>query len=170
MSDKESLPDFDGRTAFGGALRFYDPDDDSWEQQWGRFYGNLMPNIKVFAIDAFGTVYGISSNDMVTIFWSETGEVEDLGVGISDFYEMIMQDPDNTINLGLYEDAVKKYGKLSFDEHFAFKIETALGGSLTVDNISVMSADEHFQSLGKLANRIKDIPEGEVISNITIEH
>lgn len=170
MPENSVLPDFDGRTAFGGALRFYDIDDESWKQQWGKYYDALMPDIRIFAIDAFGTVYGLLPNSTVAIFWSETGEVEQLDVGLSEFYEMIIQDPDNTINFSLYMDAVKKFGKPAFNEHFAFKIETALGGSLSVDNISVMDATDHFMALGKLANRIKDIPEGQRIGDIAIEH
>jgi len=167
--DKSSLPDFDGNTAFGGALRFYDCEDDAWKSEWGKYYGSLIPDIKVFAIDAFGAVYGLSEKYEVVIFWSETGELEPLGVEMNEFYEMIMNDPIGTINLDLYLEAVDRYRKPSFDEHFAFKIETALGGKLTTDNITILNSIEHFKALGKLANRINEIPEGQGIDNISIE-
>lgn len=166
---KELLPDFDGKSAFSGALRFFDRENKSWEKEWGGHYESLMPEIDIFAIDAFGTVYGLSNGGEVVIFWSETGDIEPLGVGENEFYEIIVDDPINTINYDLYLAAIQEYRELSYDEHFAFKIETALGGELSTDNISIMNAIDHFKALGKLANKIKDIPEGEVVSNVLLD-
>ena len=169
MTDKFSLPGFDGESAFSGAIRFCDNGKKDWEQEWGDFYGSLKPSFRLFATDVFGTAYGLLSNNEVAIFWPETAELESLGIGISEFYEMILADPISTINLDLYMSAVKKYRKPTLDEHFAFKIETALGGELTVENVVIMNSTEHFRSLAKLAIRIKDMPVGAKITSIQLE-
>lgn len=169
MIDKTQLPKYDGFSAYDGALRFFDPEDTSWKYQWGKYYGELMPNIKIFAADAFGTVYGLLDNGSTAIFWTETGEIEGLGVDLDEFFELVYQDPDGTINLSLYQAAVEKFGNISVDKHFAFKVETALGGQLSIDNIVLMDSNDHFKALSKIAKQIKNIPEGQVINNILIE-
>lgn len=166
---RKNLPEFFGDTAFKGALRFFDINDKSWKKTWGQLYGSLIPSINIFASDAFGTVYGISNNEVV-IFWTETGELEPLGMNENDFYDLIVEDPDNTINLGLYCQATELFGVLSKDDHFAFKIETALGGDLSLNNITVMNGVDHYKSLGKLANQINSLPEGERIDSILLSN
>lgn len=169
MPKSEVFSDFDGAAAFKGALRFFDPDDDRWKTSWGVSYGPLMPNIRLFASDAFGVMYGLDDDDKAVIFWSETAELERLGVTEEEFYRLIKQDPDGTISYGLHVDAEKIYGRLGLDQHFAFKIELAMGGELSVKNIMVMDAVAHMNALGKLAQRIRDIPVGTKFDQVRLE-
>jgi hypothetical protein len=157
---KENLPGFDGSSAFGGALRFHEPNDQTWLEQWGRNYGSLTPQLDFFASDAFGTYYGIDHSGLVSIFWSETGEVERLGLEESDFFQKIKHDPDGTINFNLYQEAVRRFGKPLPSQHFAFKLETALGGSVAAENIVIMDAVEHMRALAKIAQQIAGVPDG----------
>jgi len=160
--DMEKVPGFDGHTAFGGALRFHDALDLSWIDRWGREYGALIPDLRFFASDAFGTMYGLNAAGHVGIFWSETGDVEELGVDREEFFEMIAEDPNGTINLDLYREAVERIGVITYDQHFSFKVETALGGQLAVENLMIMDADAHMRALGAIAQQIHDIPPGSV--------
>lgn len=166
---RNDLPEFTGDTAFKGALRFFDINDDSWKLSWGVCYGSLIPDIKIFASDAFGTVYGLLDDGEVAIFWTETGELEQLGIYENDFYDLIVEDPENTINYSLYCEAENSYGAITKENHFAFKIETALGGELSLSNITIMNQVDHFRSLGKLATQIDIIPEGESINSVMLE-
>lgn len=167
--NKNNLPGFNGSSAYSGGIRFHDVGDMSWRELWGRYYEHLEPNIHIFATDAFGTVYGIGSYDTVVIFWPETGDVEELGITEGEFYGLIAADPDNTINLKLYNDSIVIHGVPALDEHFAFKIETALGGHLTVDNITIMPIKDHYRFMAKLALQIHDMPVGTKITNIVSE-
>lgn len=160
MTSKGDLPDYDGHSAFGGALRFLDPDDCSWKERWGQSYGYLAPNLRFIAADAFGTMYGLDDAGKVAIFWAETGEVELLGVEPDKFFSMILEDTNGTINLDLYREAVRKIAGIGLQQHFAFKVEIALGGQLVVDNIMAMDADEHMRVLGSLAQQIHAVPVG----------
>jgi hypothetical protein len=167
MGTEASLPGFDGKTALSGALRF--GSQDALLKAWATDSGQPAPKMQSFASDSFGVVYGIDSNGKVAIFWPETGEVERLGVSKDEFYELVKKDPEGTVNLSLYQDATKKLGPLAPEEHFAFKIETALGGPLTVENVLKMKAADHMRSLGKIAREIRDIPVGERIARVRAE-
>jgi hypothetical protein len=169
MQINSVFEDFDGNTAFGGALRFYDPADESWRTTWGVYYGMLIPNIRIFASDSFGVYYGLDERNKVAIFWSETGELETLGVGIDEFYTMIKEDPERTINISLYNDAEKKLGKIKSNEHFSFKVELSLGGELSVDNLVITDEVSHMRQLGKIAQQILQLPVGTEINKVELE-
>ena len=81
MSNFIALPDYDGTTAYKGALRFYNHSDKTWETQWGSFYGDIKPSFQLFASDAYGTAYGYLESKEVAIFWPETAELESIGTG-----------------------------------------------------------------------------------------
>lgn len=148
-----ALPGFDGRAAFDGALRFFET-DDAWMTRWGCHFGDLVPDLRLIASDAFGTMFGLDKFGKVAIFWAETGDIEPLGVDEIAFLSMIMKDPNGTINLDLYQAAVREFGPIGPQQHFAFRVETALGGQVALDNLMVMDADEHMRVLGALAQQI----------------
>lgn len=169
MVHKSELPDYDGTSAYGGALRFHDPADKSWVLRWGHSYCQLMPAIDVFASDAFGTVFGLTEEKEVAVFWPETGELERLGIGPDDFYEMIARDPEGTISLSTYLGAVGLHGKPSPVEHFALRIETAVGGKFSPDNMVIMDADSHLRALGKIALQVSGMPIGTRVTTVRVD-
>jgi len=166
MDTKETLPEYNGRSAYGGALRFRNPDDLSWQETWGISYGPLLPDIRIFAADAFGVMYGFDRKGQVVIFWSESGEIEELGFDEETFYTLIKEDPEATINWPLYKQAIEKLGELPLNEDFAFKIELALGGNLTVSNIERMDSILHMQALGEIAQQLIGVPYGTAIDKV----
>lgn len=159
-SIKSLLPGFDGKKAFGGALRFFDVNDQEWTVKWRKYYGKLFPKLRFFAGDAFGLLYGIDSNQKVSIFWTETADVEFLDVSEEEFYQLILQDPDGTINLTLYNRAVNELGELKLSQDFCCKVEIALGGQLSVDNLYICDRETHLIGLAKIAMQIHGIPLG----------
>lgn len=150
-----------GAIAFGGALRFFPAlparglaDVCSWNENpgtWKWAYAHRAPEIFLFAEDAFGLQFGFRPDGSVAIFWAETAEIEDLAVGLKDFVRLIESDPKETISYELFCSAREALGPISLDQHYAFRIETALGGSLSVENLVVASSIEHLRALGKIA-------------------
>src|SRR2546423_4147545 len=120
---RKDLPQYDGRTAFGGALRFLSADSSEWAQQWLSAFAELTPQLKFFATDAFSTLFAYDTNQNVVIFLPEAAEIEALGVSEDTFVQAIIDNPNETIHLDLFDQAVKKFGKLMPDETFALKIE-----------------------------------------------
>ncbi|EKO3419390.1 T6SS immunity protein Tdi1 domain-containing protein [Vibrio fluvialis] len=169
MVDKTKLPDFDGKSAYKGALRFHEQSLSNWEVEWGNMYGSLKPEFTLFATDVFGTAYGLLPDETVAIFWTETGELEPLRIEQEEFFSFILDDPESTINYGLYLSAVERLGQPKSSENFAFNLELALGGQLSVDNLSIMDSKKHFRVLAKIAHQINDIPLGHQVKSIVRE-
>jgi hypothetical protein len=169
MASKEQLPDFDGVSAFQGALRFLSDGDNALLHEWAIGYQGIAPDIAPFASDSFGVLYGLDSQNQVAIFWPETGEIEQLQTNKEDFLGLILEDPNSTINLDVYLQGIVKLGLLTRSQHFALKIELAVGGKFSVDNLIKMDAKEHMRALGKLARQFKGIPLGTKISNVSLE-
>ncbi|MBK9219682.1 MAG: DUF1851 domain-containing protein [Uliginosibacterium sp.] len=138
------------------------------EERLGECYGDLMPEIRFFASDAFGTFYGVNVTGEVSIFWSETGELEDLGVDQNEFFMLIRNDPNGTINYSLYMKAVETYGVPLLNEVFAFKVETSLGGRMCIDNLMKCDRIQYMRLLGELALKIGDMPIGTKIDSVKL--
>jgi hypothetical protein len=135
-------------------LRLLEPSDQAWLSRWETGAQSTFPSLELFAIDAFGAIYGLDEKGDVSIIWTETGGVESLGITEQDFYSMINDDPNATINQALYLEAVQKYGRPGDDQIFALRVETALGGALVIGNIFLKDISEQMLVLGKIAKQI----------------
>ncbi len=160
-----------GLLAFQGALRIFAWSEDAqlysastWnaDETWRSSYRELLsPKWQSIAEDAFGTQYLLHSDTgRMALFWSETGEVEELEADPEQFFRAIIAEPDSTIWLGFYSRCVMALGKPSPKQHFALKVESAVGGEHTTDNVLVMDATTHMRALGQLAHQIRDVPIG----------
>ena len=157
-----------GLSAFGGALRIFPskasvqlPSMAQWNdfEGWRGHYRHLAPRWPIIGEDSFGTQYLLDpEHEQVSIFWAETAEIEAVGVSPAEFLEMIIADPEETISLRLYQQCVGRYGELQLRQHFAFRVELAVGGSPEVNNIVVMTAAEHMVALASIALQIREIP------------
>ncbi len=143
-----------------GALRFYAPNEN---HAWLSFYDNLINKpLSFFAEDAFGVQFALVDG-IVAIFQPETAELEIVGMTQTEFYQAILDDPEGTISWSLYQAAVHLFGKPSSDQHFAFKVELALGGKPAVENIAILDSAEHFKAMASIAKQIKDVHIGTVM-------
>jgi len=146
--DKIFLPQYDGKTAYAGALIFFDPNSPAWTSSWRQSHGDLFPSLRFFAGDAFGLLFGLDSSDKVCIFWGETAEVEPLGIDERRFYGIISKDPDGTVNKSFFDEATYAISTLRPDQIFAVKVEIALGGILAIDNLYISDRVEYMRTLG----------------------
>jgi hypothetical protein len=158
--DKDCLAQYDGRTAYAGALIFFDPNSPTWTWGWRQSYGDLFPSLRFFAGDAFGLLFGLDSSDKVCIFWGETAEVEPLGIDERRFYGIIFEDPDSTVNKSFFDETTHAISALKPDQIFAFKVEIALGGKLAIDNLYISDRVQYMQALGNTARQIHRDPAG----------
>ena len=165
----EWLSQRNGAIAFGGALRLFSRDAPelrsiaAWNAAdgWLERYGALAPRWTSIAEDAFGVQFLLSPDGReVAIFWSETGETEEIGVSISDFFEAMRTNPDETIDLSSYQAACAVLGIPNLDEHVALKVARILGGELAPSNMERMPAQGHMRALGSIAVQIEHDPLG----------
>src|SRR5262245_18051113 len=82
------------RYRFDGALRLLDVADYGWVSAWEDGAECTLQGLEIFAADAFGTLYGVNIKDTVSIVWTETGDVEDLGIAERDFYALNCRRPE----------------------------------------------------------------------------
>jgi hypothetical protein len=173
------LQQHNGAVAFGGALRFFPMtsaeglrDIASWNERelWAAWYGPLAPGrLWIFAEDAFGVQFGFLTGGELARFWNETGEVEALDVDVVEFVRLIAGDPDGTLSYRLFLDTQRALGPLGLSEHWAFRVETALGGDLAIDNLQRMDAVAHMQACGKIAQQISSLEIGTGIDEVEPE-
>jgi hypothetical protein len=52
------------------------------------------------------------------------------------------------------------FAQLAPKDHFAFEVETALGGALRAENVCVMDAGKHMKAVANVAAQIADAPLG----------
>lgn len=143
-----------------GALRFYAPDT---RHDWLGFYVELVKKpLSFFAEDAFGIQFALI-NGVVAVFQTETAELEPIGMTPSEFYQAILNDPEGTLSWSLYKTAVQLLGKPSSEQHFAFKVELALGGQPVIENIEIINSFDHFKMMASIAKQIKDVPIGTIL-------
>jgi hypothetical protein len=176
---RDWLQRHNGAVALAGALRIFPlvsaegmMDVASWNNRevWKASYGPLAPeDLWVFAEDAFGVQFGFLPDGGVARFWNETGEIEPLDLGLVSFLEVIADDPDETISYGLFRDALSVLGPLELSEHLAFRVETALGGELSVNNLQKMDALIHMRASGKIAQQIAGLAVGDKIDRAVLE-
>jgi hypothetical protein len=140
-----------------GAFRLYAPSET---HAWLSFYDNLIEKpLAFFAEDAFGVQFALIDGN-VAIFQPETAELETVRMTQTEFYQAILDDPEGTISWSLYQAAVHLLGKPSSDQHFAFKVELAMGGQPAVENVVIADSAEHFKVMASIAKQIKNVPIG----------
>lgn len=143
-----------------GALRIYAPNE---RHAWLSFYGDMIEKpLEFFAEDAFGVQFALIDGN-VGVFQPETAELGLLKMTQTEFYQMILDDTEGTLSWSLYQEAVRLLGKPSSNQHFAFKVELALGGQPVVENMVILNSAEHFKMMVGIARQIKDIPVGTVM-------
>jgi hypothetical protein len=84
----------------------------------------------------------------------ETAEVEPLGIDEREFYGIVSEDPDETVNKSFFDEATQTIGTLKPDQIFAFKVEIALGGRFAIDNLYISDRAEYMRALGNIARQI----------------
>ncbi len=158
-----------GAVAYGGALRIFPlqecaglADVQTWNarETWKGAYGSAAPDLYLFAEDAFGVQFGFEADGSVARFWNETGDVEALDLGLGEFFEAISLDPEGTISAETYRAADRQIGPLTLREHFAMRVETAVGGKFNCDNMIRMDSIEHMRACGSVAQQIRRTPIG----------
>lgn len=143
---------------YNGALRFH----IDYSYFLNAFLTFKENGLTPFAEDAFGVQFCVDTNNLVSVFYPESAEIEQLNVSKDEFLEDIHSNPDETLSLGIFNEACLKLGRLKIDEHFAMKVELSLGGEFSVNNMFIMKSIDHMNSLYKISEQIKNDQIGTV--------
>ncbi|MBP1566503.1 MAG: DUF1851 domain-containing protein [Oscillospiraceae bacterium] len=140
-------------TFYNGYLKIINPEDYKNIFQNSYFLGDV--SIPVFAT-AFGDLITWEKNQFVGIvkYRYSNNDV------ISDGFEFFIDDVTNGefdegfFNIHNYNEAVKKYGHLEYDECFGYVPLLALGGKESVDNLKKVKIHEHIVLITEIAGKI----------------
>lgn len=136
-----------------GYLKVVNPDDYLTIIQSTYFRGDK--SIPIFTT-AFGDVIIYTQNGFVDIVYYRNNDFEVVGKKISHFLNFIKDEDfqNDYFDIPLYQEAVKKYGDLTYQQCFGFTPLIALGGAKNVDNLEKVSILEHLSILTQLIGGI----------------
>ncbi|MBE9210688.1 DUF1851 domain-containing protein [Nostoc sp. LEGE 06077] len=133
----------------------------------------LFPHpMHLFLISAIGDMFLQAHHDDAGIYWLNvgTGELTYIADSIAEFKVAIAK-PEN-LNLWFIPQLIGnlKLSGLYLDKGqcYSYKVPPFLNGSVEVSNFAPCSLSVHFCLLGQLYKQIKDLPDGTVITKISV--
>ena len=140
-------------TFYNGYLKVINPDDFIVSLEKSYFQGYV--SIPIFAT-AFGDLITWEKNQFVGIVKYRYGD-NDI---ISDGFEFFIDDvtdgelDEEYLSISQYNEAIKKYGSLEYDECFGYVPLLALGGKESVDNLKKVKIREHIALVTEMVGEI----------------
>ncbi len=137
-----------------GYLKLINPEDFQNLLIESYFRGNL--SIPIFAT-SFGDIITWEENEYVGIVKYKSGTFNIILKKFKFFFKNMSDKGflDDTFDIEKYDEAVKKYGKLNYDECFGYVPLLGLGGNEKVENIKKVKIIEHVELITQLVGRIQ---------------
>ena len=136
---------------------------EAWD--WIDFSGK-----EPFITTCFGDVF-FESNDGVYFLDTLAGSLEKVASSKEELQEILNTEEgqDHFLMAGLALAAQESGLNIGEGECLDFKVNPVVGGSLTVDNIDVMSFALSLDIAGQILKQVKDLPPGTKIDKVTID-
>lgn len=158
---KDSLPEelikmwreYGFGTFKNGYFKVISPDDYKEILEKSYFKGDV--SVPVFAT-AFGDLILWDNSEYVSIVKYRYGDFDVIIKGFSYFDETITDNElaEEFYSFDKYENAVKKYGKLEYDECFGYVPLLALGGKESVNSLKKVKIKEHIALITEMVGEI----------------
>jgi hypothetical protein len=116
-----------------------------------------------FAQDVFGNQFGINNNE-VSIFYSESAEIEPLAKTLAEWGEVILDDWRGLSGYDLAHEWQIKNHPLCEGERLLPKVPFVIGGKYETDNLYSGQVDAAMRFRGNLARQIASVPDGTPIN------
>ena len=116
----------------------------------------MCQGILTISVTAFGDIITWEENKFVGIVKYRYGTSE-IMISNFDLFFVLLNDSSfvsKFFQANLYEEAVKKYGNLMYDECFGYVPILALGGKETIEQIKKVKIREHIALITELAGGI----------------
>ena len=140
-------------TFYNGYLKVINPDEYKSLIEKSYFRGNV--SIPIFAT-AFGDVITWEENKYVGILKYRYNDNDIISDGFEYFYDIIYDEEcaKDYFTIENYNEAIKKYGSLEYDECFGYVPLLALGGKESVDNLKKVKIREHIALVTEMVGEI----------------
>ena len=132
---------------------------------WIDRYSVNLKGFLFFAEDLFGCQFALH-NDGVVLFEPEQGQHKSLCPSLEQWCELILQDYDFHTGFSLAHTWQKENDPLPAGNRLLPKVPFVLGGEYKGDNLYSSKDVQGMRFSAKLANQIRDIPDG---TNITFK-
>jgi hypothetical protein len=132
------------RTLYDGNLRFF-----GIEPSWRTAFEGSLVGLTLHAETAFGAMYCLDPSGRLHLLNPETRTLTETGCNEIELLDLI---------------AVVRcraaYGQIDHDQHYAFRVPLALGGTQDVVNVRPLDAGDHMRFLGVVSSQIAKMPPG----------
>lgn len=169
------LKQINGFVQFGGGFHVrgicHTPPWHSLQKAWHGdeafhcFYSTVSEQDIPFAEDCMGDQF-LLRNDLVIKLLAETGELEELGMTFIEFLEEVQADPVQALGLDALLQFQEKGGTLESGELLNVYPPFCVKESSEGDSLRAVPAHERHRFLADLANRLRDVSDGQRIEII----
>ena len=147
----------EGKTFLDGMYRTFGSDEI---EKWCRTVEETFPayknQISVFAYDWLGRIFALSKlKGTVLLFEPGTGEVLDIPVNITDFYNVeIAEYPEDSLASEFFAEWFEKNGNylLKHNECAGYKVPLFLNGDDVIENLEVSDMEVYWEMMKQLIN------------------
>lgn len=138
---------------YGGYLKVINPDEYLTLVQQSYFQGDV--SVPIFAT-AFGDILTWEENKYVGILKYRYNDSDIISDGFKFFYDIIVSEvcAAEYFTINEYNEAIKNYGELAYDECFGYVPLLALGGKESVENLKKVKMKEHIELIYNIVGEI----------------
>jgi hypothetical protein len=140
-----------------------------WAELLADWQPLLSPQLSPWLLTKFGEVFFCEPSGKIGMLQVSGFQYRVVAKDKTDFQEWLV-DPDKMSEwfLAPLVDRLEAAGRhLQPEQCYSFITPLALGGALTIENVTTIAVREHFQCWGEVFRQIKDVPDGgEVVFKI----
>lgn len=145
-----------------------------WTNLTFEFFKKFKGNSYVFAFDWVGRQYAINYSENKTkilMLDSATGEAFELPKSLETFFnEDLINYKNDLLEFDKFNLLTQTlFNQLSFDQCCGFKIPLFLSGKDQIDNLEVIDLEVYWELNFQIYSKIKNLPGGTLIGNISIK-
>ena len=137
-------------------------------RDWQWLLGEAM---QLLIVSALGDMFLADADGQV--FWLDTGagQLHQIAATVDEFQQLRQQrdHADQWFIPQLVGDLISSGVLLSPGQCYSYKIPPILGGQIEPANFEPTELSVHFSVLGQILRKVKDLPPGTKITDITIE-
>ena len=166
------LKKFNGGSILENSLNFYGVLPNPLELEFfynnhlfGKYYGDLFPNVLVFAEDIFGNQFAFLENNKIGFINIETACIDDTFENFEYFISNFSSSPDYFSGFSIANKWIAKNGEIHPSQRLSPIKPFVIGGSYDLENLHLLEKESLFAYTSFLAKQIKDLPDG---TNITL--
>jgi len=136
----------------------------TWNEDrlWKYSYGEGLADTYCFACDVFGCQYAFR-DDRIVKFDPETGECANHSATIEDWAGAILEDYEYETGYPLAHEWQTLHGSIKNGHRLVPIVPFVLGGDFAISNLRSMDATASMILRGKLATKLRDLPDGSSI-------